>query len=97
MGTILEEFREFLQSILDFHAQSISNFPGKNIAKKSNELQTFTEDYNIKAIDRAVEILENRNLDVDKGKLSTELAHIINEYSKKFLNAHFMTGNKPTP
>ena len=92
MGTILEEFKEFLQSILDFHAQSISNTPSKSIAQKSYELRTFTEDYNIKAIERAVEILDNRDLKVDKGVLSAELGAIIKEYSKKFLNAHFKTG-----
>jgi len=86
METILSEFKEFLQSILDAHAKSADGTANIAADEKSDELKIFFEDYNTRSIDRAVEILSDRNLKVDKEQLKVELSNVIREYSKKYID-----------
>src|ERR1700732_3940819 len=77
---ILREFNGFLQSLLDFYSKGISRSSSKSITLKSNELENFTEDYNARAVARAVEILDDEHLTVfEKEALPKELANAIKE------------------
>ena len=89
MGTILEEFKVFLQSILDTHTKGAGDTADIKTDPQPDELQIFFEDYNTRSIDRALEILSDSNLTVDKEKLKVQLSNVIREYSQKFVDTQY--------
>ena len=89
MEKVLCDFRTYLNSILRQHTIDTSGADRVGGTGQLKRLTDFTHDYNNRAIEKALEILGNPNIEVDKKVLKDELANVIKEYSKKFLDENF--------
>ena len=88
MEAIVNEFKEFLQSIVDKHIKAHNELVNNSVHQKTDRMQLFFLDYNKRSIDRALEILSDRNIKGDKTALRAELSNIIRDYSQKFLDTY---------
>ncbi len=89
MEKVVGEFKAYLNSILAEHTTISAGDTIADTADKLKQLTDFTEDYNSRAIDKALEILGDPDVVANKAMLKDELATIIREYSEKFLRENF--------
>lgn len=89
MEAILKEYTEYLQSFIDTYAGMVKKPPKADKSNTVVRLRRLTEHYEKTALTRAIELLSDTSLTVDKDILKDELANIIKKYSKMFLDANF--------
>ncbi len=88
MEKIIGEFKAYLDSILAEHTISATDTT-EGATNKLKQQTDFTSDYNNRAIDKALEILGDPDIAVNKAILKDQLATLIKEYSEKFLRENF--------
>ena len=78
MELILNEFERFLQSIIDNHTSAQKNDSVKGMRERVQELGKFKINYDNLVNERTDEILNNKNLNVDKEQLKIKLNQLAN-------------------